>query len=89
MVGNRAEDISAARAHGVRGVAAGWGHGSRAELAAAAPNYLAETARIRESCMLSRNGTGHVSPKCNRRPDLAANCIRRLTRVTHLQANRR
>jgi phosphoglycolate phosphatase-like HAD superfamily hydrolase len=44
MVGDRAEDISAARAHGVRGVAAGWGHGSRAELAAAAPNYLAETA---------------------------------------------
>jgi len=43
MVGDRAEDISAARAHGVRGVAAGWGYGSRAELAAAGPDYLAET----------------------------------------------
>lgn len=27
MVGGRAEDISAARAHDVRGVAAGWGMG--------------------------------------------------------------
>jgi phosphoglycolate phosphatase len=43
MVGDRAEDISAARAHGVRAVGAGWGYGSRAELTAAAPDYLAET----------------------------------------------
>jgi phosphoglycolate phosphatase len=43
MIGDRAADISAARAHGVRAVGAGWGYGSRAELTAAAPDYLAET----------------------------------------------
>jgi phosphoglycolate phosphatase len=43
MVGDRADDINAARAHGVRAVAAGWGYGSRAELTAAAPHHLAET----------------------------------------------
>jgi len=43
MVGDRAEDIAAARAHGVRAVGAGWGYGARTELLAAAPDYLAET----------------------------------------------
>jgi phosphoglycolate phosphatase len=43
MVGDRAEDINAARTHGVRSVGAGWGYGSRAELTAAGPEYLAET----------------------------------------------
>ena len=43
MVGDRAEDISAARANGVRVVGAGWGYGSRAELTAAGPDCLAET----------------------------------------------
>jgi phosphoglycolate phosphatase len=43
MVGDRAEDVGAARVHGVRAVGAGWGYGSRAELAAAGPDYLAET----------------------------------------------
>jgi phosphoglycolate phosphatase len=43
MVGDRAVDINAARAHGVRAVAAGWGYGSRAELTAAAPDHIAET----------------------------------------------
>ena len=43
MIGDRAEDIGAARAHGVRAVGAGWGYGSRAELAAAEPDYVAET----------------------------------------------
>jgi phosphoglycolate phosphatase len=43
MVGDRAEDVGAARAHGVRAVGAGWGYGSRAELTAAVPDYLAET----------------------------------------------
>jgi phosphoglycolate phosphatase len=43
MVGDRAEDVVAARAHRVRAVGAGWGYGSRAELTAEAPDYLAET----------------------------------------------
>jgi phosphoglycolate phosphatase len=43
MVGDRAEDVGAARAHGVRAVGAGWGYGSRAELTAAEPDYVAET----------------------------------------------
>ena len=43
MVGDRAEDIRAARAHGVRAVAAAWGYGSSAELAAAHPDYVAAT----------------------------------------------
>jgi phosphoglycolate phosphatase len=43
MVGDRADDINAARAHGVRAVAAAWGYGSRAELTAAAPDHVAET----------------------------------------------
>jgi len=43
MVGDRAEDIRAAKAHGVRAVAAGWGYGSRAEILAAQPDYVAAT----------------------------------------------
>ena len=43
MVGDRAEDVGAARAHGLRAVGVGWGYGSRAELTAAGPDYLAET----------------------------------------------
>jgi phosphoglycolate phosphatase len=43
MIGDRADDVIAARAHGVRAVGAGWGYGSRAELTAAGPDYLAET----------------------------------------------
>lgn len=43
MVGDRAEDIGAARTHGIRAVGAGWGYGSRTELTAAGPDYLAET----------------------------------------------
>ena len=32
MIGDRADDIRAARAHGVRSVAVGWGYGTREEL---------------------------------------------------------
>jgi phosphoglycolate phosphatase len=42
MIGDRAEDILAARAHQIRAVAVGWGYGSRQELDAAAPTYVAE-----------------------------------------------
>ena len=42
MVGDRAEDIRAARAHGAHAIAALWGYGTRAELEAAMPDWLAE-----------------------------------------------
>ncbi len=49
MIGDRAEDVRAARRHGVQAVAAGWGYGSADELRAAAPDYLAPTIRhVRE-----------------------------------------
>jgi phosphoglycolate phosphatase len=41
MVGDRVDDVRAARRHGVRAVAAGWGYGSHEELLAAGPDYLA------------------------------------------------
>lgn len=41
MIGDRAEDIRAARAHGVVAVAAGWGYGSHAELQSERPDYFA------------------------------------------------
>jgi phosphoglycolate phosphatase len=43
MIGDRADDIRAARAHGVRAVAVGWGYGAAGELAAEKPDYLAAT----------------------------------------------
>lgn len=43
MIGDRVDDIRAARRHDVRTVAAGWGYGSREELQAGAPEYLAPT----------------------------------------------
>ena len=43
MIGDRAEDVTAARANAIRAVGVGWGYGSRAELADATPDYIAET----------------------------------------------
>ena len=43
MIGDRAEDVAAARAHGIRAVGVGWGYGSPAELIDAGPDYIAET----------------------------------------------
>jgi phosphoglycolate phosphatase len=49
MIGDRADDVRAARRHGVRAVAAGWGYGSHEELLAAGPEYLAPSvAHLRE-----------------------------------------
>ena len=42
MIGDRDEDIHAAKANGIRAIAARWGYGSAAELSAAAPSYAAE-----------------------------------------------
>ena len=43
MIGDRADDIRAARAHGVLAVAARWGYGADAELRAAQPDHVATT----------------------------------------------
>jgi phosphoglycolate phosphatase len=43
MIGDRAEDIRAARAHGIRAVAVGWGYGTHEELQDAQPDYFAPT----------------------------------------------
>jgi len=43
MIGDRADDIRAARVHGVLAVAAGWGYGEDAELRAAEPDHFAAT----------------------------------------------
>lgn len=41
MIGDRSDDIRAARAHGVHAVAVEWGYGTRDELHAAKPDYFA------------------------------------------------
>jgi phosphoglycolate phosphatase len=43
MIGDRADDVRAARAHGVLTVAAGWGYGEDAELRAVQPDHFAAT----------------------------------------------
>jgi phosphoglycolate phosphatase len=43
MIGDRADDIRAARAHGVLAVAAQWGYGDDTELRAAEPDHFAAT----------------------------------------------
>src|SRR5262245_34396914 len=43
MIGDRADDVRAARAHGVVAVAAQWGYGEDAELRAAQPDHFAAT----------------------------------------------
>ena len=42
MVGDRAEDVLAGRANQIQAVGVGWGYGSRRELDAAGPSYVAE-----------------------------------------------
>lgn len=43
MIGDRSDDIRAARAHGVHAVAVGWGYGSLGELRDAAPDHFVDT----------------------------------------------
>ncbi len=40
MIGDRSEDVSAARECGMRSIAVGWGYGDRAELLDARPDHL-------------------------------------------------
>lgn len=60
MVGDRADDIRAARAHGARAVAALWGYGSRAELETAGPDLLA--ARMADLAMWVRRSAHGTIP---------------------------
>ncbi len=43
MIGDRADDIRAARAHGVHAVAVNWGYGTHDELRDAVPDYFVKT----------------------------------------------
>lgn len=43
MIGDRVDDILAARQNGVRGVAVGWGYSVAGELKTAQPDFIAET----------------------------------------------
>ena len=43
MIGDRAEDVLAARAHDIPGIGVGWGYGSRQDLDAAGPAFVAES----------------------------------------------
>jgi phosphoglycolate phosphatase len=43
MIGDRVEDVEAAREHGVAAVAVAWGYGTRQELLDARPAYVAES----------------------------------------------
>jgi phosphoglycolate phosphatase len=43
MIGDRADDVRAARAHGVLAIAARWGYGTDAELQAVQPDHFADT----------------------------------------------
>lgn len=54
MIGDRVDDVRAARRHRVRAVAAGWGYGSREELLAASPDYVAETIADLEAWVAAR-----------------------------------
>lgn len=44
MIGDRVDDVRAAKAHGVRAVGAGWGYGTREELIRAGAEYVAADA---------------------------------------------
>jgi phosphoglycolate phosphatase len=43
MIGDRGDDVRAARTHGVRSVAVGWGYGAHDELREAAPDVFVQT----------------------------------------------
>jgi phosphoglycolate phosphatase len=45
MIGDRAEDITGARANGVHAIAVSWGYGTTAELEAAAPDMIVQSPR--------------------------------------------
>jgi phosphoglycolate phosphatase len=61
MIGDRVDDVRAARRHGVRAVAAGWGYGCHEELLAAGPEYLAPS--IAHLLEWLRGGLSHDVPR--------------------------
>jgi phosphoglycolate phosphatase len=62
MIGDRADDIRAARAHGVCAVAVGWGYGARAELDAVEPDYFAPGISDLVAWVQSRHVPQHQDP---------------------------
>jgi phosphoglycolate phosphatase len=70
MIGDRADDVLAAQRCEVAAVAVGWGYGSRAELVAAAPAYLAE--RVPDLVeWVTRAGRANATPEACGVPPLA------------------
>ncbi len=59
MIGDRADDIRAARAHGVRSVAVGWGYGTGEELREAGFDFFASSVADLVAC--STNWMGAIS----------------------------
>jgi len=56
MIGDRAEDVLAARAQRIPAVAVGWGYGSRPELDGAGPVYVAESVTQLVQWVLNASG---------------------------------
>lgn len=53
MIGDRVDDMLAAKAHGVRAIGAGWGYGSRIELIDAGADRVVDTVDVLVSYLLS------------------------------------
>jgi phosphoglycolate phosphatase len=62
MIGDRADDVRAARAHGVVAIAARWGYGEDAELRAAEPDHVAATMADVVAWVQSRHVPKHQDP---------------------------
>jgi phosphoglycolate phosphatase len=62
MIGDRADDIRAARAHGVLAVAVQWGYGDDAELRAAKPDHFAATVADMVALVQSRHVPKYQDP---------------------------
>jgi phosphoglycolate phosphatase len=67
MIGDRSDDIRAARTHGVHAVAVEWGYGTTDELRAALPDYFASSVTDLVSYTTRRsNGDIRVEPSARR-----------------------
>jgi phosphoglycolate phosphatase len=58
MIGDRSDDVRAARRHGVHAVAVEWGYGSSDELRAAEPDYFASSVTDLVSYAMRRSNAG-------------------------------
>lgn len=57
MIGDRVDDVLAARAQQVRAIGAGWGYGSREELLGAGAEHVADSPEALVAHLLGRNGS--------------------------------